>query len=222
MPPRATGPSYAFAMGYRPGVVLAAALLAAALSACSSAEAPARPAPPSAAPAADATESPAPSPTPTSTPAPSPTPDAAAVKQAREWLSAATVPPDATPIEKSTAGFMTVYGWPCEPVERDYAFWAITGWDVIETRNWLDQHPPAGLTSTSPGPLEADPDNPVNGADIGFIPEPGAQEGIVFSILQTKTGVEVRAEAAARTSTSTCPKLPDDVTNASLGIPGLG
>lgn len=122
---------------------------------------------------------------------------------------------------------MGVYGWPCLPVERDYAFWALPGWDVIETRNWLNQHPTAGLISTSPGPLTAGLDEPVDGAELGFIPESDAQEGIVYSILRTSTGVEVRAEAGARAASSTCPTLPGPgeegfEEGASLGIPGLG
>jgi hypothetical protein len=142
---------------------------------------------------------------------------AAARAQAQAWLDAANLPPGAVRTETMTASVNSYTGWPCGPVEKLEAYWAIPGATVRDTFNWLRENPTANLLSTSVGPL---PDNPaIDAASIGYIPERGAQEGIVYTVGRSEDGVGVRAEIAALTASATCPPLPD---GGQYGPPGQG
>ena len=143
--------------------------------------------------------------------------DPAALAQAQAWLDAATLPPGALRSETSIGGFMSYTGWPCGPVEELEGFWKIPGATAGGTAKWLVEHPPANLVTTVTGPINDDP--AVDSGIVGFIPEPGAQEGIVYTIAKTADGVVVRAEVAAQTESAVCPPLPD---GGMYGAPGQG
>ena len=142
---------------------------------------------------------------------------AEAREQAQTWLDAATLPPGALRSETSIGGFSSYTGWPCGPVEELEAFWTVPGATVRDTANWLMEHPTADLVTTAVGPVSDDP--AVDSAIVGFIPEAGAQEGIVYTIARTGDGVAVRAEVAALTESGVCPPLPD---GGQYGAPGQG
>ncbi len=79
------------------------------------------------------------------------------------------------------------------------------------------ENPTADLMSTAVGPVDADPE--LHSAIVGYIPAPGSQEGIVYTIEKAADGVAVRAEIAAQTASAVCPPLPD---GATYGAPGQG
>ena len=143
--------------------------------------------------------------------------DAAARARAQTWLDAAALPPGAVRSEASLGGFDSYTGWPCVPVEELEAFWTIPGATVHDTADWLIENPTADLMTTAVGPVVDDP--AIDSATVGFIPEPVAQEGVVYTILKTDAGVAVRAEVAALTESAACQTLPDDGT---WGAPGQG
>lgn len=142
--------------------------------------------------------------------------DAAAREQTEAWLDAATLPPGAVRSDESINGFNSYTGWPCGPVEELEAFWTIPDTTVPDTANWLMQNPTADLIATTTSPV---PEIPIDSASVGYIPEPGAQEGIVYTVMKTGDGVAVRAEIAALTESGSCPALPDGGT---YGAPGQG
>lgn len=88
---------------------------------------------------------------------------------------------------------------------------------VLEAANWMIENPTADLVPTARAFSEEW--GPVEGATIGYIPSPDAQEGIVYTLVNADDGVAVRAEVAAQTATATCPPLPDGGT---YGAPGQG
>lgn len=154
----------------------------------------------------------------TSTPTASENPeDAAAREQAQAWLDAAALPPGAVRSEARIAGFSSYTGWPCGPYQEIEAFWSIPGTTVADTANWLREHPTANLITTAIGPASDDP--LYTSTAVGYIPAPGSQEGIVYTIEKTSDGVNVRAEIAAQTESASCPPLPDGGT---WGAPGQG
>lgn len=133
--------------------------------------------------------------------------DPEAHAQARRWLDAAALPPGAIPADASVASFSSYTGWPCGPVAELEGFWSIPGATVSGTANWLRNNPTADLISTS---VAAVPDDPgIQSAIVGYIPSPGAQEGIVYTVERTADGVAVRAEVAAQTADASCPVLPN-------------
>jgi len=156
-------------------------------------------------------------PVPTAESAPSSSEDAVARQQAQAWLDAATLPPGAVRLERSSVGFTSYTGWPCGPVEELEAYWSISGATVSATANWLMEHPTADLITTAVGPVADDP--AIGAAIVGYIPEQGAQEGVVYTIAKSRDGVAVRAEIAALTESAACPELPDGGT---WGAPGQG
>ncbi|TFV84392.1 hypothetical protein E4V99_04835 [Microbacterium sp. dk485] len=75
---------------------------------------------------------------------------------------------------------------------------------------WLDAAllPPGAVSSSRP-PADFNsyyvwPD----GVNVGQVPAHEAQEGIVYSVAQTREGVAVRAQIAAIHESATCPSLP--------------
>lgn len=143
--------------------------------------------------------------------------DATVRAQAEAWLDAARLPPGAVRSESVAGRFDSYTGWPCGPVEKLEGLWTISGATVHDTATWLIEDPTAGLTTTAVAPVSDDP--AIDSATVGYIPEPGAQEGIVYTIIKTSDGVAVRAEVAALTATATCRPLPDGGT---WGAPGQG
>jgi len=152
-----------------------------------------------------------------SEPAASESTDAAAHERAETWLDAAALPPGAVRSEVRIGGFNSYTGWPCGPVEELEAFWTIPDATVSDTANWLMENPTADLVTTASGPVSDDP--AIDSTIVGFIPEPGSQEGIVYTIAKTADGVAVRAEIAALTDSAVCQPLPDGGT---WGPPGQG
>lgn len=127
------------------------------------------------------------------------------------------LPPRAVRAEGNVAVFSSYTAWPCGPYVQLEGFWKIPGATVSGTANWLRQHPTANLITTAVGPM---PDEPaIDSATVGYIPEAGAQEGVVYTIQKLPDGVGVRAEVAAATAVATCPPLPD---GGVYGAPGQG
>jgi hypothetical protein len=188
------------------GAIVGAVLLTLSLSACTSATGDA------VSPSGEVTE-----PGATAEPVPSSSEDAVALQRAQAWLDAATLPPGAVRSDRSSVGFTSYTGWPCRPVKELEAFWTISGASVAATANWLMEHPTADLITTAVGPVADDP--AIGSAIVGYIPEQGAQEGVVYTIAKSRDGVAVRAEIAALTESAVCPELPDGGT---WGAPGQG
>jgi hypothetical protein len=147
------------------------------------------------------------------------TASSAAAAQAQAWLDAVVLPPGAQRSSVNAGNHHAYTGWPCRPVEQLEAFWTIPGATVSETAEWLRTHPPADLITTATASPEHIEDIEVDSAMIGYIPEVGAQEGIVYSIAKRFDGVAIRAEIAALTESATCPELPD---GGRFGAPGQG
>lgn len=160
-----------------------------------------------------------PSPEPTATTSATASEQSAAAAQAQAWLDAAVLPPGAQRSSVNAGDHDAYTGWPCGPVERLEAFWIVPGGTVNQTAEWLRTHPTADLVTTASAPPEHLAAVEVDTAMVGFVPEVGAQEGIVFSIAKRHDGVAIRAEVAALTATATCPDLPDGGT---WGAPGQG
>ncbi|TQJ31092.1 hypothetical protein [Microbacterium sp. SLBN-146] len=143
--------------------------------------------------------------------------DAEARAQAQAWLDDITLPAGATAAPRSVASFQSYSGWPCGPVAELEAFWFVPDATLSDIAVWLDEHPAGGLISVwgehRPDSLDYD------GMLLGYIPEPGAQEGIVYTLRTVSGGIAVRAEIAAQTSEASCPELPD---GAQYGAPGMG
>lgn len=156
---------------------------------------------------------------PTATPEPTPALDAEAAvarAKAQAWLDAANLPPGTAPTDLRF-GFMSYTGWPCGPVEELSGYWMIPDMTVVDATNWIREHPTADLITTSLGPP---PDDMViESTIVGYIPAPGAQEGIVYTLARSGNDVAVRAEVAALTASAVCPPLPD---GGQYGAPGQG
>jgi hypothetical protein len=168
----------------------------------------------------------APAPAAVTTPEPTPSPsgviasgsdDEQAQAQAQAWLDDISLPPGTTTATPTVASFLSYTGWPCGPVSELEAFWLVPDATLSDTADWLDEHPAGGLVSVwgdhRPDGMNSD------GMSLGYIPEPGAQEGIVYTLQIVPDGVAVRAEIAAQTADASCPELPD---GAEYGAPGMG
>ena len=142
---------------------------------------------------------------------------AAAQERAQAWLDAALLPPGAVNSSRPPADFNSYYVWPCTPVTQIEAFWTVPDVSVAETANWLTQHPTADLIV--PQQLHLPEGAGVDGVNVGQVPAHEAQEGIVYSVTQTREGVAVRAQIAAMHESATCPSLPP---GTSLGGVGQG
>lgn len=142
--------------------------------------------------------------------------DDAALAQAQAWLDAANLPPGAVRSENRITGFGSFTGWPCGPTEQLEGFWTVPDTSVADAAGWLRENPPADLISTAVGPPY---DPQTTSAIIGYIPEPEAQEGIVYTVGVIDDVVTIRAEVAALTESGSCPPLPDGGT---YGAPGQG
>lgn len=149
--------------------------------------------------------------------APSDGESAAAREQAQAWLNAVALPTGAVRSGASVSSFNSYTGWPCGPIEELEAFWMIADANVRDTANWLMEHPTADLIATTVSPVSDDP--AIDSATVGYIPEPGSQEGIVYTIAKTNDGVAVRAEIAALTESAVCPTPPG---GGVWGPPGQG
>jgi hypothetical protein len=192
-------------------LTFAASVLAVlALAGCATGQTPAG----TPAPAAATTPEPTPSP---SGVIPSGSHDEQAQAQAQAWLDDISLPPGTTAATSTVASFLSYTGWPCGPVSELEAFWLVPDATLSDTADWLDEHPADGLVSVW-GDQRPDGMNS-EGMALGYIPEPGAQEGIVYTLLTVPDGVAVRAEIAAQTAEASCPELPD---GAQYGAPGMG
>ncbi|MEV7766888.1 hypothetical protein [Microbacterium sp. NPDC086615] len=144
--------------------------------------------------------------------------DAAALAQAQAWLDAANLPPGAVRTDTSPGTFTSYTGWPCGPYEELEGYWVIPDTTVVDAANWLIENPTADLVTTNFGPATEDW-GPVDSAIVGYIPAPGAQEGVVYTLAKKEGDVAIRAEVAAQTDMATCPPLPD---GSEYGAPGQG
>lgn len=160
----------------------------------------------------------------TSEPSASPTEtsaDADAVAKAVSWLEGAVLPPDAVRSEtapQTTPPFaQSYYGWPCSPMEERTGYWTIDGADVVETANWLKEHPTADLIVPAPMPLPEG--TPADTVTLGNAPERDSLEGITYTVSRTANGVAIRAEIGVFTDATVCPTLPP---GQSFGGPGQG
>lgn len=149
--------------------------------------------------------------------------DAAAVAKADSWLKGAILPPDAVlseSIPETTFPFAgSHYEWPCSPLERRTAHWTIAGADIVDTANWLKEHPTGGLLDAVPLPITADDGTEFDSVSLGNVPEAGSLEGIDFTVNRTAGGVAVRAEIGVFTEDTVCPEPPD---GGRWGGPGQG
>lgn len=143
--------------------------------------------------------------------------DEQARAQAQAWLDEVSLPPGTTTAASNVATFLSFTGWPCGPVSELEAFWLVPDATLSDTADWLDEHPPNGLVSVwgdhRPEGMNSD------GMSLGYVPEIGAQEGIVYTLRIVPDGVAVRAEIAAQSADASCPELPD---GAEYGAPGMG
>lgn len=160
--------------------------------------------------------------TPESTPSPSGviasgSDDEQARAQAQDWLDDISLPPGTTTVSSNVASFYSYTGWPCGPVSELEAFWLVPDATLSDTVDWLDANPAGGLISVW-GDHRPDNTNS-DGMTLGYIPEMGAQEGIVYTLRTVSGGIAVRAEIAAQTADASCPELPD---GAQYGAPGMG
>ena len=143
--------------------------------------------------------------------------DEQARAQAQAWLDDISLPPGTTAAPSNVASFNSYTGWPCGPVSELEAFWLVPDATLSDTGDWLDENPAGGLLSVWG---EHRPDNMnSDGMYLGYIPEQGAQEGIVYTLRTVPGGIAVRAEIAAQTADASCPELPD---GAQYGAPGMG
>lgn len=160
---------------------------------------------------------------PTSVPTPSSSTDsgsetAAAEQQAQAWLDAAAVPPGAVRVAEKPVSFHSYQGWPCTPVAELEGYWTLNDSTVAGAANWLRDNPTADLVSTAVGsPWAEDPN--LDGVLVGYIPADESQQGVVYTVSKMESGVAIRAEVAALTTSATCPSLaPGEM----LGKPGQG
>jgi len=147
--------------------------------------------------------------------------DAAAVAKADSWLDGAVLPPDAVPSESAPATTppfaYSYYAWSCSPMETRTGYWIIAGADVVDTANWLKEHPTAGLID--PGALPLSGGQEIDSATLGNVSEQDSLEGIAYTVNRTADGVAVRAEIGVFTKNTVCPEPPD---GGRWGGPGQG
>ena len=94
-------------------------------------------------------------------------------------------------------------------------FWLVPDATLSDTGDWLDENPAGGLLSVWG---EHRPDNMnSDGMYLGYIPEQGAEEGIVYTLRTVPGGIAVRAEIAAQTADASAPNYPME---PSTGHPG--
>lgn len=149
----------------------------------------------------------------------SPAVDPAAFQRARAWLDAAVVPDDAVEVEADAVAsvFSSYQGWPCRPVAELTGYWRLPDADLVDTANWIATHPTPGLTVPFVPNYPAGVTGELN---IGQLPTPDSQEGIVFSVAPGLDGdLAIRAQVAALAESATCPEMAD---GSRLGAPGQG
>lgn len=113
--------------------------------------------------------------------------------------------------------FHSYQGWPCTPVATLTGFWRIPDADAVETVNWMAAHPTPGLTVPFVPRYTAENTGEMN---LGELPTPESQEGIVFSVMRIYDGsVVIRAQVAALAAGATCPEPPG---GGRWGAPGQG
>lgn len=152
----------------------------------------------------------------------SPEGDAEAAAKAQSWIDEAVLPPGAvrSPEKPLTtgAGFGNEsYRWWCSPMELREAYWTIPGTTVVETANWMSEHPTADLIVTNPFGNPAN--RVVHNATVPNAPTQESLEGIIYTIAEAKDGVAVRALIGVIPGSAVCP-TPEPGT--SLGGPGQG
>lgn len=149
----------------------------------------------------------------------SPAVDPAALQRARAWLDAAVVPDGAVEVEADTVAsvFSSYQSWPCRPVAELTGYWRLRDADLADTATWIATHPTPGLTV----PLVPDYPAGVTGElNVGQLPTPDSQEGIVFSVAPGLDGdLAIRAQVAALAESATC---ADPGPGARWGAPGQG
>lgn len=147
-----------------------------------------------------------------------PTPDAGAVARAQTWLDSASVPEGAVRVQAGDVpAFHSYQGWPCGPVATLTGYWRIPDADAVDTVNWMAAHPTPGLIVPFVPQYPAENEGEMN---LGEIPTPDSQEGIVFSVMRIyDRSVVIRAEVAALAADATCPEPPG---GGRWGAPGQG
>lgn len=150
-----------------------------------------------------------------------PTADASAQQRADAWLAAAVLPPGAvsssTMPADATALSGSYQGWWCEPMGMATGYWTIPDVGVIETANWLMQHPTADLSV--PVQIPYVEDETIDGVTLGNVPTMESLEGIAFTVSRAGDGVAVRAEVGAFGESTVCPTPPP---GEAFGGPGQG
>lgn len=147
--------------------------------------------------------------------------DEAGQQRADAWLAAVQMPAGAvassTPPTGSSSLAMSQSGWWCQPMGLATGYWSIPDAGVIETANWLMEHPAADLIVPVDMPYPEDTD--VDSATIGNVPSLDSLEGIALTIAKADDGVVVRAEVGAFGDTTVCPTPPP---GSAFGGPGQG
>ena len=199
------------ARGRRP-LVIAGVLLVGVLAGCATPVASADPSPTRKGPPPASQEMPEPSVSAT------PTVDAGAVARAQTWLDSASVPEGAVRVQAGDVpAFPSSQGWPCTPVATLTGYWRIPDADAVDTVNWMAAHPTPGLTLPFVPHYTAEHAGEMN---LGQLPTPESQEGIVFSVMRIYDGsVVIRAQVAALAADATC---ADPGPGARWGAPGQG
>ncbi|WP_425843500.1 hypothetical protein [Agrococcus sp. TSP3-2-1] len=146
---------------------------------------------------------------------------ASAQQRADAWLAAAVLPPSAVSSPTMPDGAIVLegssQGWWCEPMGLATGYWTIPDMGVIETANWLTQHPTADLIV--PVRITQAEDGSVDGATVGNVPTAGSLEGIAFTVARATDGVAVRAEVGAFGESTVC---PTPAPGEAFGGPGQG
>ncbi len=147
-----------------------------------------------------------------------PTADAGAVARAQTWLDSASVPEGAVRVEAGDVpAFHSHQAWPCTPVATLTGYWRIPDADAVDTANWMAANPTPGLTIPFMPHYPAGNTGEMN---VGELPTPDSQEGIVFSVMRIDDGsVVIRAQVAALAADATC---ADPGPGARWGAPGQG
>lgn len=113
--------------------------------------------------------------------------------------------------------FHSSQGWPCTPVATLTGYRRITDADAVDTVNWMAANPTPGLTVPFTPHYPAGSTGEMN---LGELPTPDSQEGIVFSVMRIYDGsVVIRAQVAALAAGATC---ADPGAGSRWGAPGQG
>ncbi|GAA1727988.1 hypothetical protein [Microbacterium paludicola] len=196
-------------------ILLAMSTVAVLLSGCAASTA-AEPAAAETAGTRTSTASPSPSPS----PLPSETPEPEPPTKADVWLDGLVLPAGAVPVDAIPEGAHFdpgAYVPPCAPIDRQNGLWFIPGAQFAETRNWLIEHPSAGLMVPGFQPWPEDPQ--VGSAMMSNVPARGSLEGIVFKIARADGGVAIRVEIYAFSDETVCRTPPP---GTQWGGPGMG